>query len=328
MVMERRDAAGTLDAERCGDRCQAPPGAAGPVQSQSHIEHLPDDGRCLHSLLRDEYWHAPSRAVLNRLGDLEAGLERMLDLSEIPPAARYQLGRDGNVYLYDVLSRIELPPTTDIPDAADYPDAGDEKEAGGGKTVSWTIPHTEITLVRVADGPKAGEFLFSSSTVARALEFYEKTRTLPYRRDVPLKNYPEMRPYLSMKGWMVSSRIIEGFPNWLKRSVYEQAVWKWIALAMLTALTAVVIVVIHRLAQPRLSGNSAGLYLRRLVTPLALLLMPLVLDLANQQLTLTGLGIRKRHAADRSGHLFRAGMDRLGGLDGRCRGDCRITENT
>ena len=146
-------------------------------------------GDALHSLLRDEYWHGPSRAVLDRVVDFESELERMLDLSEIPPAARYELGRDGNVYLYDVLSRIELPPTADIPDTAGYPDAGDEKKAGDGKTVRWTIPHTEITLVRVADGPRAGEFLFSSSTVARAREFYEKTRTLPYRRDVPLKNW-------------------------------------------------------------------------------------------------------------------------------------------
>jgi MscS family membrane protein len=91
-----------------------------------------------------------------------------------------------------------------------------------------------------------------------------------------------------MNGWMISSRTIEGFPDWLKHSVYKQAVWKWIALAMLIALTAVVVVAIHRLAQRGLSSHSTGGYLRRLVTPLTLLLTPLVLDLANHQLTLTG----------------------------------------
>ena len=101
-------------------------------------------------------------------------------MSGIPPAARFQLGRDGIVYLYEVLSRIELPPEADIPDAAAYADAGDNKEADE-KPVSWTIPHTEITLARVADGPRAGQFLFSSATVARAEEFFEKARTLPYR---------------------------------------------------------------------------------------------------------------------------------------------------
>jgi MscS family membrane protein len=70
--------------------------------------------------------------------------------------------------------------------------------------------------------------------------------------------------------------------------VYQQAVWKWIALAMLIVVTAVVVVVIHRLARRGLSGHAAGVQLRRLATPLTLLLMPLVLHVANQQLTLTG----------------------------------------
>jgi MscS family membrane protein len=239
-------------------------------------------GDTFFQLLRDEYWGAPSRAVADRAIAFNTELERTLDLSEVPPAARFDLGRDGVIYLYEVLSRIELPPAADIPDAAAYADVAD------GKSVSWTIPHTDITLVRVVEGSSAGQFLFSSSTAARAREFYEKTRTLPYRRDVPLKNYAEMRPYLSMNGWMISSRTIESFPDWLKLGVYRQAMWKWIALAILITLTSVVLVVIHRLVRRGLSGHTAGVHLSRLVTPLTLLLTPLVLDLANRQLTLTG----------------------------------------
>jgi MscS family membrane protein len=245
-------------------------------------------GDLLYSVLRDEYWYTPSRAVVDRLSDFDDELQRMLDLSGIPPAARYQLGKDGIFYLYEVLSRIELPAEADIPDVAASANAGEDLEAGH-KTVSWTIPHTEITLVRVAEGPRAGEFLFSSRTVARAKEFYEKTRTLSYLRDVPLKNYVEMRPYLSMANWIIPPNTIEGFPDWLKRSVHQQAVWKWVALLILIALTTAVILVIHRLSRRGLSGHSAAAYLRRLITPLALLLlMPLVLNLANVQLTLTG----------------------------------------
>jgi MscS family membrane protein len=247
------------------------------------LNHFLTTGDAFLYELGEEYWDAPSRAATARALEFVAMQERMLDLSGIPPAARTQMSHDGIAYLYEVLSRIELPPEAEIPDAAAYADAGDDKP------VSWTIPHTEITLVRVADGPRAGAFLFSPSTVARAKEFYEKTRTLPYRRDVPLKNYAEKRPYLSITGWMISSRTIEGFPDWLKRSLYGQAVWKWIALTMLIAMTAVVVVVIHRLARRGLSGHSAGAHLRRLATPVALwLLARLVLDLANRQLTLTG----------------------------------------
>jgi MscS family membrane protein len=229
--------------------------------------------------VRDSYRQAPSRASVARIHDSFTKLERMFDLSGIPPAARFDLGRDGIVYLHEVLSRIELPPETDIPDAAAYAD---------DKPVSWTIPHTEITLERAVEGPRAGQFLFNSSTAVRAEEFYEKVRTLPYRRDVALKNYAEMRPYLSIGGWLIAPHVIEAFPDWLKRSVYKQAVWKWVALMMLIALSVVVTLVIHRLGRRLFSGHSAGAQLHRIVTPLALLLMSLLLDLANMQLSLTG----------------------------------------
>ena len=50
-------------------------------------------------------------------------MQSALDLSETPPAARWDVGRDAAFYLYDVLSRIELPSEPEIPDATafDFP---------------------------------------------------------------------------------------------------------------------------------------------------------------------------------------------------------------
>ena len=246
-------------------------------------------GDALYQTISDEHlWRAPNHAGVARVLGLGVELERMFDLSAIPPAARFDVGRDGFIYLFEILSRIDLPAEADIPDAAAYANALDNKQAGD-KSLSWTIPQTEITLVRAAKGPNAGQFLFSSSTVARAREFYEKTRMLPYRRALPVKDYAEKRHYLSVEGWMISSRTIEGFPDWMKRSVYRQAVWKWIALVLTIGITTVVVVVIHRVARRGLSSHSHSAHLRRLATPLTLLLLTsLVSNLANQQLTLTG----------------------------------------
>ena len=47
-----------------------------------------------------------------------------LDLSKIPPAARFDLGRNKTLYLYEVLCRIEITPEAEIPDAASYAEAG------------------------------------------------------------------------------------------------------------------------------------------------------------------------------------------------------------
>ena len=104
--------------------------------------------------MREEYWHAPSPQSAKRVGVFNAEAERMFDLSEIPPAARFGLGHDAIVGLYEGLSRIELPPEAEIPDTAYYADTGDRREAGG-TPLSWTIPHTDISLERVAEGPRA-----------------------------------------------------------------------------------------------------------------------------------------------------------------------------
>jgi len=245
-------------------------------------------GDALLHLVRHEHWDASSRTAAKRLKHYESEMERTLDLSQLPPAARFDVGRDVLVYLYEVLSRVELPAEADIPDASAYGDR-DKNEKADAKQPSWTVPHTEITLTRVADGPQAGQFLFSPATVARAAEFYERTRTLPYRRDVPVENYAEMRHYLSLNGWMISSRTIEAFPGWLKQSLFSQAMWKWIALVLLGTIFLAVLFGVHHFSRRNLSGHSFTVRLRRLATPAALLLLtPTLASLADQQLTLTG----------------------------------------
>jgi MscS family membrane protein len=252
------------------------------------LHSLLSTGDAYFELLSHEYWDRPSRSVAERLHELGDDAQRTLDLSEVPPAARYEIGRDALVYLYEVLSRIELPPMAEIPAAQAY-EQGDEHAKADGKPPRWTVPHTEITIARVDDGPQAGNFLFTPATVARASEFYQKARALPYRRDVPLAGYAEKRHYLSMDSWMIPPRSIEALPGWMKRSFYGQAVWKWLALGLLVLVTLATVVAVHRLARWRLSGHSVGAYLRRLVTPVTLLVLtPLVLDMANRELTLTG----------------------------------------
>jgi MscS family membrane protein len=238
-------------------------------------------------LLAGEHWESPSRTTAQRVKALNTEIESMLDLSEIPPAARFDLGRDAIQFLYDVLSRIELPPPSEIPGAV-YRRGDGEVSESAPMPDRWTIPQTEITLVRVVEGPRADQYIFSSSTVARAREFFERVRDLPYRRDVPLPNYAEMRSYLSMSGWIIPAQTIQAFPDWLKRVVSGQAVWKWLALSLLVSVAAFLILVIHRLSRRGLTGAHSAAKLRRLATPLAMLLIPAALEAASDQLTLTG----------------------------------------
>jgi hypothetical protein len=44
----------------------------------------------------------------------------------------------------------------------------------------WTIPHTEITLVRISKGLRQGQWVFSSETDDR-VEFYERVKHVAYK---------------------------------------------------------------------------------------------------------------------------------------------------
>ena len=90
---------------------------------------------------------------LNQTEDIAARFLRTLDLAHIGAALRSEVGVDDALYLYDTISRIGVPPPESLPDAAEV--------AAKGLT-RWTLPRTEITIERIAEGPRAGEFLFSS----------------------------------------------------------------------------------------------------------------------------------------------------------------------
>lgn len=239
-------------------------------------------------LIRNNFRKIHRREDVRRLIELTDEMQRALDLSQIPPASRFDYGREQIFYLYEILSRIELPSATSIPDETFYKKTGDKKNEEKKGAVKWRIPNTELTLQRIVSGPRIGEFVFDSATVARLADFYRKTRSLDYLRDVPLKNFSRMRTYLSVGNTMVSSQTIESFPGWLKQSLYNQAIWKWIALVLLLVIALVLIVFVQWLARRNAASHSAKASLRPLMVPFILLLMPIVFHLANRQLTLTG----------------------------------------
>ena len=76
--------------------------------------------------------------------------KRTLDLSEVAPEARQATAEGCIVYFYEVLTRIELPPLEEVP--------GDNEIEADPKLDRWTIPHTEITVHRVAEGPRRASF--------------------------------------------------------------------------------------------------------------------------------------------------------------------------
>jgi MscS family membrane protein len=230
---------------------------------------------------RDTYRKTPSPANWQRMAHMVSRAIRALDLQEIPPAARWETGADRAAMLYDVLSKIELPPEASIPNAAAY--TAEEAK----RPARWTIPRTEITIARLQEGPRDGAFLFTSETVRRLPEFYRHVRELPDRRQRPLENFYTLRQMVG--GWMFPLRFIESLPVWLRTIVFGQAAWKMVVLAVLLILVVAALVFVVHWAYRRPRDRSPGFYFRRLAVPLSTLLCVYVVDyVVNSQLNITG----------------------------------------
>jgi MscS family membrane protein len=169
-----------------------------------------------------QYLQTQNAASIHTIRGFVAKAMRSLDLSEIAPTARIEVGQDATTLLWEILARIELPPMASVPDLATM-----EDRIRDGKPAHWTIPHTEIQIALVKEGPQAGEYLFSSETVSRLEEFYQRTRALPYRRPMAVQNPRQVQ--LVGGGPLMPFAIPNALPDWLKIVVFEQVLWKWIA---------------------------------------------------------------------------------------------------
>lgn len=111
----------------------------------------------------------------------------------------------------------------------------------------WVIPHTEIALVRVLNGPRTGEFLFSPETVARVNDDYERVRLLAYTHPVPMEYWRDI--LVNGGGWLIPHAWLQSSPAWLRTPLAGQAVWKWIALFLMLGVFMALLRWVYRLSR-------------------------------------------------------------------------------
>lgn len=147
---------------------------------------------------------------------------RTLDLGQVGEALSYGIGIADALYLYETLSRIDLPPLESIPDAT---------AVAAQHLTRWSIPGTEITIAKVVDGERAGEFLFTSETVARAHEFYDLVKDRPVQRE-PANVVETWRAAPGDAMPDVLAAQIWRLPRWAFSPIFGQPVWKWLAVLL------------------------------------------------------------------------------------------------
>lgn len=196
---------------------------------------------------------------------------RCLDLSEIAPEFRRELGVEAAVLLKEVLDRTGVPPYEEIPGAEDLLTPGQDT----GKLEKWTVPKSEITIARITEGPRKGEYLFDSQTVADAKEFFGRVAHLDYQsgKTITPNIYAE---YLFTPGPWIEREWIRGLPSWLRLPIHEQAVWQWAGMGLTLLLGCAIALLAHRSGRRWDRGRGATGSSARLGQILAILLMLLI----------------------------------------------------
>ncbi|WP_108663294.1 mechanosensitive ion channel family protein [Acuticoccus kandeliae] len=184
---------------------------------------------------------------------------RTLDLSTFPPRFAESRGIESALMLKEVIDRLELPASEHIPGEPATEDTPLTATRLAEGVTRWRIPHTEIVIARVETGPRAGEYLFDHQTIARARDFYQRVRDLPYREGATPEIY---EAYLTTPGPGLALGWSERLPDWAKIVIAEQTIWQWGAtglVLLLTGLVAAGLIVWARRVDARRSADSGRL---------------------------------------------------------------------
>ncbi|MGK7874002.1 MAG: mechanosensitive ion channel domain-containing protein [Xenococcaceae cyanobacterium] len=206
----------------------APPDTSSPQATlRSFVENVNESHRILMAAY-DQYLKEPGPFPSTSVSEqtkqakiLFNRAERCLNLSKIPPRLKRDAATEGSLLLKEVLDRIEVPTYAEIPNA--------EAVTADKEFSQWTLPNTEIDIVKVESGSKAGEFLFSPETVARLFEFYQKVKNLPYKPGATEGFY---QFYISTPGTLFPLKWLDGLPSWLDAVYWDQTLWQWIGLGI------------------------------------------------------------------------------------------------
>ena len=209
-----------------------------------------------------------------------ARASRCLDLSKIAPTILEDVGFESALLLKEVLDRIEVPSYEDIP--------GSEEVRVQGLS-RWRLPHTEITIGKINDGPRQGEFLFTAETVAGVKEFYEKVRRLPYKQGASVGAYEN---YIFSPGWMIPNQLIEVLPNWAMADFRHQALWQWVGLMVSLSLGGLIVGLTYRWSRRKYldrHDTAARWQWGRLLFPISGMLLTRLLEyFVDEQINITG----------------------------------------
>jgi MscS family membrane protein len=207
---------------------------------------------------------------------------RSLDLSDVPPVIRSNRSLEATLLLKEILDRTPMPAL----DAVPGPDAVGPDPSKG--LAGWTIPGTEIRIVRMTGGQRTGDYLVSSDSLHHLDEIYAGIKDMP---DVNGKEdfyafYSQSPGHLLPPKWY---SLIEALPWPFRFEIEGQAVWQWLGLALLLIVALAWLMFILRVARRFRSSGPVGILFGSIVAPAMMAATAMaVMYVASYQINITG----------------------------------------
>jgi MscS family membrane protein len=211
-----------------------------------------------------------------------------VDLSKVGKRLRDDAGPEAVILLAEILARIELPPFEAVPDA----------QAMKSEGVShWKIPHTNITIGQVKEGPRQGEYLFTPETVAQLKKFFAKVKNLPYLPDSALKKIGPAGGlydyYCASPRGLIPMSVVMALPSWARTVYSDHPLWQWIGmvLAVLIGIFVIVLirVLVNKWTKSRSEAGKEGIGFARLILPVsAAIIIRLTCYIIDEQIGMSG----------------------------------------
>ena len=192
-----------------------------------------------------------------------------LDLSHVSPDRLNKAATEAALLLYEVLNRTGIPDLETIPDL----------EAVEEKAIQrWIVPRTQIALTRIEEGDRKGEFLFSTESVKKALDYYESVRQFPYNSGYSPGTYEK---YVSRPDFRVPYTWADDLPAWANKRILRNPVWKHLALIVIAVMGVAIAYLVYRLAgtwNRRYTEQGARRGVGTLVFAVGLVVIPLTIN--------------------------------------------------
>lgn len=207
-------------------------------------------------------------------------MRHLFDLADVPAATRAEVGDATALYLFDVLVRL---PPVDMDEVPGGP-AFDPESAPR----RWSLPDTEIDIVRIEQGPRAGDHLFSSDVVENAPTWHARIIDQTPVQPTAYENWRLQQ--IRFTGPWFDYDLVQAIPPPLRVVWLGTPLWKAVLVTALAfaalAITWVWGRTVHRLAR---DGTAVSRLALQLTVPGLLALLAWQLDrFQTWQLNLTG----------------------------------------